>query len=214
MPDAKHNATWFVLNRISVIFSGINKNMNKPFNSAKVGIVTGMILFAALSRLLPHPHNFTPIGAIALFGAAYFSQKHLSILIPFAALWLSDLILNNLVYAQLYPELYPGFVWFGSGWVYAGFLLIALLGMRTLRQLHTLRILGTTVAASLIFYLLTNFGVWLNSPYYPQNIGGLLTSYAAGLPFFCNTLAGDLVYTGVLFGSFALLQRRVPALSH
>lgn len=188
--------------------------MSKPFISAKAGIVTGMILFAALSRLLPHPHNFTPIGAIALFGAAYFRQKHLSMLIPFAALWLSDLILNNVVYAQLYPELYPGFVWFGSAWVYAGFLLIALLGMRTLQQPQPMRLLGTTVSASLIFYLLTNFGVWLNSPYYPQNMGGLLTSYAAGLPFFWNTLAGDLVYTGVLFGSFALLQRRIPALSH
>ena len=77
------------------------------------GIATIMIFAVAMSRMLPHPPNFTPVGAMALFGAAYFSRKYLAFLIPLLAMWMSDLLLNNLVYAKMYPEFYQGFhlVW-------------------------------------------------------------------------------------------------------
>jgi len=87
-------------------------------------IVAILILVAALSRLLPHPPNFTPIGGMALFGAAYFSKKHLALIIPLVALWISDLILNNVVYGAYYD----GFSWMGMPMVYAAFIIIALMG--------------------------------------------------------------------------------------
>jgi hypothetical protein len=178
-------------------------------------IAAAMIIAAALSRLLPHPYNFTPIGAIGLFGAAHFSRRYLSYLIPFAALWLSDLLLNNLVYARMYPEFYgEGFVWFSAAslWVYLGFALIILLGSALLRQVKISNLLTSSLLASLIFFLVTNFGVWFASPFAPKTVAGLLAAYTAGIPFFWNTLAGDLFYVAVLFGAFEWAQRRLPAL--
>jgi len=181
----------------------------------RFGIITLMILAAALSRLLPHPYNFTPIGAMGLFGAAHFSRKYLAFVIPFAALWLSDLVLNNLVYAQLYPEHYGGqFIWFGGTalYVYGAFALIVGLGFVLLRQVKVSNLIGASVLASVLFFLVTNAGVWASSPTTAKNIAGLMATYTAGIPFFWNTLLGDLFYVGVLFGGYELVKRQVPAL--
>lgn len=161
-----------------------------------------MILMAALSRLLPHPDNVTPVGAMALFGGAYFSRKYLAFLVPLAAMWLSDLVLNNLVYARMYPEYYDGFVWMGNLWVYASFLLIGLLGMRLLQKVNITSLVGTSLLASILFFLVTNFGAWLADPLYPKTTSGLLAAFGAGIPFFRNTMLGDLVYCAILFGGF------------
>lgn len=178
--------------------------------SLRTGMIALFIFFAALSRLLPHPHNFTPIGGMALFGAAYFSRKYLAFLIPVAAMWLSDLALNNLIYAKVYPEFYSGFSWFGSVYVYVGFVLIALMGISLLKKVAPVNLLGASLTASVIFFLITNFGSWLADPLYPKNATGLVSAYVAGIPFFWNTLAGDLFYTAVLFGGFAMVRRRFP----
>ncbi len=174
----------------------------------RFGILVLLIVAAALSRLLPHPFNFTPIGAMALFGAAYFSNRVWAVALPFAAMWLSDLWLNNVTYN--YTE---GFQWMGSAWVYGSFFLISGLGFLLLRHVKVGTVLGTSLLASVLFFLITNFAVWYGSTTYPQNIGGLLLCYEAGIPFFGNTLAGDLFYCAVLFGGFEWAQRRVPALS-
>lgn len=184
--------------------------------SQKINLRTGLlfvlILVAALSRLLPHPHNFTPIGALGLFGAAHFSRKYLAFLVPFAAMWISDLLLNNIVYAQMFPEMQSGFVWFGNPWVYLSFGAIVLLGFGLLKKVRLLHLLGASLGASLLFYLVTNFGVWLGSPMYPKTVTGLAGCYALGIPFFWNTLAGDLFFTGVLFGTFELIKVKFPLL--
>ncbi len=172
------------------------------------GILILIILGAALSRLLPHPFNFTPIGAMALFGAAHFSDKRLAFVLPFAAMWLSDLWLNNMMY-----ENSGGFQWMGSSWVYGSFFLISIMGLLLLQKVRVGAVLGTSVLASILFFLITNFSVWLGSTVYPQNITGLMLCYEAGIPFFGNTLAGDLFYCAVLFGGFEWAQRRIPALS-
>ena len=157
-----------------------------------------LILLAAASRLLPHWPNFTPVGAMALFGAAAFPRRWMAWVVPFAALYLSDVALNNLVYAEYYEGFYLGV----NGWVYAGFGLTLLVGMGMLRgrQFSWLRLGGTTVVTTLLFFLLTNFGSWLASPFYPQTGGGLLAAYAAGLPFLLNSAAGNLFFAGLLFG--------------
>lgn len=182
-----------------------------PKSSLRLGLLLSLIGLAVISRLLPHPHNFTPVGAIALFGAAYFPRKWMALLIPFAAMWLSDLFLNNITYARMFPEYYNGFQWFGSVWVYGAFLLIGLLGMATLHKVNAPRVVGSALGASVLFFAVTNFAVWVGSAMYPKTIAGLMACYAAGIPFFGNTLLGDLVYCGVLFGVFEWVKRRSPA---
>ena len=165
-----------------------------------------LILAAAASRLLPHWPNFGPVGAMALFGAAVFARRWMALLVPFAALYLSDLALNNLFYS----EYYDGFYWGFNAWVYVGFLITVVLGFGLLRgrDFSWLRIGGATLGGTLIFFLVTNFGVWLGSALYPQTGAGLLAAYTAGLPFLLNSLAGNVFFAGLLFGGARLLADR------
>lgn len=184
--------------------------MNNKIN-LRFGLLVVLIIMAALSRLLPHPPNFTPLGGMALFGAAYFTKKYWAFLVPLVALWISDLVLNNVVYAA-YQE---GFVWFSSYmiWVYAAFILMIGLGTVVLKKIKVSTVLGASFAVSCIFFLVTNFGVWYADVFntYPNNIAGLGAAYAAGLPMFLNTIVGDLFFSGVLFGAYELLKRQYPA---
>lgn len=176
-------------------------NQNRTF-----ALVTGFITLAVLSRILPHPYNFTPLGAIALFGAAYFKKAHWAILIPLVAMWLSDLIINNLIFSRFFD----GFTLFHSGvfWIYGSLVLIALMGRKTLQTVTPLRVAGSAVGASVIFFLLSNFGVWISGMMYPLTVEGLVACYTAALPFVHYTLAGDLLYSTALFGGFEYLQAR------
>ncbi len=168
----------------------------------QTGLVIVMTLLAALSRLIPHPPNFTPLGAMALFGAAYFSRKYLAFLIPLAAWWISDIILNNLVYAKLYPEIYQGFSWMGNPVIYLCLGFIVLIGWVLLKKVNTIRLIGAATIAAVAFFLITNFNSMLTSPLYTKDFNGLLESYIAGIPFFRNTLVGNLIYSALLFGVY------------
>lgn len=183
--------------------------MNKKL-TLRYSVITVMILLAALSRLIPHPANFAPIGGMALFGAAYYTRKWWAYLIPIVAMWISDLILNNVVYAQYFDH----FVWFYSGslFTYGAFALIVLLGTFTLKKIQFSRIVFSAVATSVIFFLVSNFGVWFSGNMYPKTMNGLMACYTAGIPFFKNTLLGDLLYTGVLFGIFEMSLAWFPKL--
>ena len=160
-------------------------------------VLTGMILIAAISRLLPHPPNFAPITAIALFGGAHFYQKRFAFLVPIAALFLSDLILG---FHQLML------------FTYGCFVIIIFLGLWLQKRRTVSTIVVTSLMSSILFFMVTNFGVWMLSGMYTYDQNGLMTCYIAALPFFQNTLVGDLVYTGILFGGFALAQRRFTSL--
>lgn len=165
-----------------------------------------LILGAACIRLLPHPFNFTPIGALGLFGAAHFGRKWLALLIPFAVLFLSDLAVNNIQYRELNTS--GDFIWFTSGYIYAAFALVVAIGLIAFRnQISWLRILGAGFAASVVFFLVTNFSVWAEGTMYPKTVGGLIACLTAGIPFFGNTLAGDLFYSVLLFGTYAWLTK-------
>lgn len=131
-------------------------------------------------------------------------------LIPIAATWLSDLFINNVIYAQYYPK----FTWFYEGfyWQYGSYLLIAIAGLAIFKKVNTSKVLAGALASTAIFFLVSNFGCWLGSTTYPQNFGGLLTCYAAGIQFLKGTLLGDLFYSSVLFGTFALAQIKFPVL--
>lgn len=179
----------------------------------KFGVVALMILAAAATRFLPHPPNFTALGGMALFGAAYFSKKYWAFIVPFAALWLSDIILNNVVYAAYYDgfTLMPTY----AIWTYVAFGLMILMGSRVLKKIKLPTVIGASIGASLIFFLVTNFGAWAVDPMnmFADDASGLLTAYTAGLPLFWNTLAGDLFFAGVLFGGFELIKSTNPKLA-
>jgi hypothetical protein len=176
----------------------------------RFSVITLLILLAALSRLIPHPVNFAPIGGMALFGAAYYSRRVWAFVIPIVTMWISDLILNNGVYGAYFD----GFVWFyeGAWFTYGAFILIALMGMVTLRKIKVPNLLFSALGASVIFFLVSNFGVWFSGTMYPKDFGGLIACYTAGIPFFKNTVMGDLFYTAVLFGAFELSALRFPIL--
>ena len=188
--------------------------MSKQFD-LRFGIIAILIFFAAFSRLIPHPFNFTPVGGMALFGAAYFTKKYWAFIIPLAAMFISDLIINNLVYPVVYPQYYEGFTLMTQGWdwMYGSFALIALLGMTVLKKIKIPTLIASSLGASLIFFVITNFGSWASGIMYPMNMTGLMAAYTAGLPFFLNTIAGDLFYVGVLFGSFELVKMQFPRLA-
>lgn len=162
-------------------------------------LAVGLILLAAASRLLPHPPNFVPVGAMALFGAAALPQRWLAAAVPLVAFYLSDLVLNN----TLYAEYFTGFYWGISGWTAVAIVLMVLLGMGMLRNLtfSWLRVGGAAVGATLVFFLVTNFGVWATSTLYPKNAAGLLAAFAAGVPFLVNSLLANLLFSGALFGA-------------
>ena len=165
--------------------------------NARILTLLSAIAAAAALRLVPHPPNFTPIGAMALFSGAYFGRRSLAFVAPFAAMLLADAVLG------FYPE---------AIFVYLSVAAIVLMGGLLAKRRTVLKIGAAAIASSILFFLVTNFGVWAVMNYYPKTIAGLAACYVAALPFFQNTLAGDLFYAGLLFGGFALLERAVPSL--
>ena len=163
----------------------------------RVAALTAIILAAALSRLIPHPPNMTSVTAVALFGGAYFSDRRLAFLAPLAALFLSDLVLGFYHHMEV---------------VYASFALIVCIGLWLQKDRSALPIAGAALASSVLFFLLTNFGVWAFGSLYPMTLDGLIACYVAAIPFFRNMLLGDVLYTVLLFGGFALLERRFAML--
>jgi len=165
---------------------------------ARYGFTFTLILLAALSRLLPHPANFAPITALALFGGVYLDRKH-TFIVPIAAMLISDYFI--------------GF-YGGMTWVYASFIAIGVLGLWVRNRKNIGMIAGATVAGSMLFFIVTNFGVWISSQVsYAHNLAGLIECYVAAIPFFRNTLMGDAMYVGALFGLYELARRLVPELN-
>jgi hypothetical protein len=160
-------------------------------------VLIAMILAAALSRLAPHPPNLTSVTAVALFGGAYFSDRRLAFVVPLVALFLSDLVLGFYRHMEV---------------TYLSFALIAWLGQWLSQNRSVPRIAGAALASSLLFFLTSNFGVWLFGSMYAFTLHGLVACYVAAIPFFWNTVGGDLIYTALLFGGFTLLERRFSTL--
>lgn len=150
--------------------------------------LNSIILLGVLSRLLPHPANFTPIGAIALFSGFFFKNKNYAFL-PLITLAFSDLVISG----------YYGPVMF---YVYGSFLLVFFIGQFFLRLSSSPnRILISSLLTSLLFFIITNFAVWFHGTIYSKDLAGLITCYFAALPFFRNTLLGDLFYNFTFFAA-------------
>lgn len=171
--------------------------------------LTAVILIAVLTRLLPHPPNFAPITAMAVFAGVTYTSRRSTILVPLAALFLSDLVREVLYRYGLSTSwgLYSG-MWT----VYTTTALIALLG-RSVRETRSVNAIAmVTPAGSCLFFLVTNFAVWAQGSLHPRTLEGLGACYTAALPFFRNSLLGDFAYVGVLFGLWALAEARLPVL--
>jgi hypothetical protein len=154
-----------------------------------------MIALAAVLRIVPHPWNFAPVGAMALFSGAMIPDKRLALLFPLLTLIAGDLFIG---FHKLIPL------------VYASTLVSVVLGY-LLRDRKTLgRIAGVTLLGAIQFFLVTNFGVWLLLGTFPETAVGLVACYTAGAPLFWNTLASDALYVTLLFGGFALAERLFP----
>lgn len=166
----------------------LTKLLGKLMNPA---LIIGL---AVVARLLPHPPNFAPIAAMALFGGAYLNKRY-ALLLPLIALFLGDIFIGFYSPAVMIS-------------VYGSFLLVGFLGIWLKKRKNAQNILLAALGSSLLFFLVTNFAVWVTGAY-AQNPNGLLQSYMAGLPFLKNTLGGDLFYTISFFGGYELATRLV-----
>jgi hypothetical protein len=165
--------------------------------NVRVAVAVGLITLAAVSRLFPHPPDFTPLAALALFGGAYFTDRRLAFAIPLTALLLTDLFLGL-------HDTIP--------FVYLGFVATVLIGFALRGRVRVLPVAGAALVSSVLFFAITNFGVWIAGNLYPHDAAGLLTAYLAGIPFFQNSLLGDFLYAGLLFGGMAMAERYLPTL--
>jgi len=152
--------------------------------------------------------GFTAVGAMMILAATYMSGWKKWI-VPLGIFWASDLIVNNIIYAQYYDS----FQVLGNGWVYGAYAGIALIAIYIMRQPSVGKLLITSTLGAILFFLVTNFGSWLHpTTPYSNDISGLMASYKAGIPFFRNALLGDLFFGLVLFGLFDVVASRLDSL--
>lgn len=159
-----------------------------------------LITLGIAARFLPHPANFAPIGGIAIFSGLYLPKKW-ALALPLAAMFFSDLFIGFYSLPIMFS-------------VYAGFIIMGIIGLMARQNKKLSAILGGAILGSVIFYLITNGAVWAFGSLYPHTAAGLLESYYLAIPFFRNSLLGDLFYTGVLVGAYEavlLWQTRQPA---
>ncbi len=168
--------------------------MEIRINRTLVWVAISLVVFGVVMRLLPHPANLAPVGAIALFGGAVLPRK-LGWWLPLAIMIASDLLIG----------FYNGILF-----TWAGFLLVGLLGMGLRTMSNWLRVPIGAMAGAIIFFAVSNFGVWLQGHMYAHTWAGLVQCYEMALPFFRNTFFGDFLYSWLLFGVYALATQYVP----
>jgi len=158
-----------------------------------------LVALGAIARLLPHPPNFAPVGALSLYSGARLRSWQ-AYLIPLAVLALTDPILGMIFGFRAFTALTP--------FVYASFLINVWIGRHLRETERVWRIGGAALAGSLRFFVITNFAVWATSHWYARTLAGLGECYLLAVPFFGWTLAGDIAYIAVLFGLHAWLSRK------
>jgi hypothetical protein len=174
--------------------------MNNKHSLVLFGSALLLIVVAAFSRLLPHPANFTPLGAIALFGGVYLDKRY-AVAVPLLAMLISDFFIG--FYGGMY-------------WVYGAFVVVGLVGLWIRNRKSPGTILAGTLVSSILFFVITNFGVWIiPGSMYAKSWDGIVECYAAAIPFFRNSLGGDFFFVVLLFGAYegilALVKKMGPS---
>jgi hypothetical protein len=168
----------------------------------RLSLGIALVLLSTVMRVLPHPWNLTPVGAVALFSGACFDRKRWAFTVPLAAMFVSDTVLEVLT-GRGYHSLMPV--------IYATFALITVLGLVLRdRRDSPLAVFGGAVASATVFYIVSNFAMWTISTMYPHTLDGLIACYVGAIPFYGTMLLGDIVYSALLFGTFVWAERRLP----
>ena len=152
-----------------------------------------LVIVAVFSRLIPHPWNLTALGSVALFAGAYLKPRSLAFVVPLCAFLITDLILgvhNTMLFT------------------YAAVAICSLLGIRYLQKPRVVMVLGMSLASSLIFFAISNFGVWVVGDLYPLNTQGFVNCFVMAVPFIQGQVLGDLLHSAVLFGSYSYLAKK------
>src|SRR5262245_13014231 len=169
-----------------------NENNDRRLYPLQFAVAAALILVAAAVRILPHPMNFTPIGAMAIFSGSLFRRRWAAFLLPLCALFAGD------IFVGFYKLMFI---------VYMSFALSVAIG-RWLTQSRTVaRIGGAVFLGALQFFVVSNFALWALGGFYPRTLAGLSACFANALPLFSNTLAGDVFYAAVLFSGYSLAER-------
>jgi hypothetical protein len=166
--------------------------------NARFGVIMGLIMSAVIVRIaMSGIPNVSPITALALFSGAYLADRKLAIFVPLVAMFIGDLVLglHNIMF-----------------FIYGSFILISLIGIFISSRVCGHVVIAASLVSSVLFFLITNFGVWMVSGLYPLTFDGLMTSYTMAIPFFQMTLMGDLFFVGVIFGLFILLEHLIPGI--
>ena len=158
----------------------------------KIILILSIIFLVSLTRIYPHPPNFTPILALAIFGGAFLPNKRTALFLPISAMFLSDLFIG--FHSQIFA-------------VYGSIILLSYLGnIMEKKNIRNLAITG--ISGSLIFFIITNFSVWLGGKLYPLNIDGLIQCYIMAIPFFHNTLISTFIFLAILFKGYSLVEKK------
>ena len=181
------------------------KNINKI--DIQTVLVALIVIFITFSRVIPHIYNFTPMIALAIFSSLHFKNRNLAYILPILSLWISDFILNNYFYnnSKEIIWLYEGYYW-----QYLSYVVIILLSSNfynTIINFRNVLILG--VSSSFIFFIITNFGFWLTSSLYTNDLSGLINCYVLAIPFYKGTILGTLFFTPLFIVSYYLLQKKI-----
>lgn len=172
----------------------ISKNLSVNGQEKTLNFIIALlfILIGASLRIIPHAPNFAPIAAIALFGGVYFSKK-IALFLPLAIMAISDLFVGYYDFKLMIS-------------VYSSFLLCVVLGFWLKKHKKWYTVGGSALLSAVLFFLITNFAVWVFSPWYAKTFSGLIQCYVMALPFLRNTLLGDLFYATIFFGSYELTK--------
>jgi hypothetical protein len=172
----------------------------------------GIVAFATIARvatppLLGHPSNFAPINALALFSGCYFAGRFSKFIIPLLSVWVGDLFIDY-IYMHKFMVFYSGFYW-----QYACYVILVMIGIMISSRVKPVNLLAASVLSSVLFFVISNFGVWIGFGMYPHTAFGLAACYTAAIPFFNSTLISDIAYSALFFGSFEFAQRKIPQLA-
>jgi hypothetical protein len=178
-----------------------------------------MILLAAAFRVLQSSNvfsfmsNVSPVGAIALFGGCYFADRWKAFIVPLVALFISDVLLNRIYYFDHWTFFYPG-----AYWIYGAFAVVVMIG-HFIHKVNVLNVALAGIGGAVAHWIISDFGTWAGGGTdittglrYTPDLAGLIKCYTLGLPYLRNMAIGNLVFCGILFGSFEWMQRKYPAL--
>jgi hypothetical protein len=187
-------------------------NNNQPSNTLKRFVcVLAIVVLASFVRFMPFIStfslfNFSPLNAIALFSGIYFANKWQSYLIPLTVIWLSDIAINYM-YTSGITLFYTGFYW-----QYISYALIVWIGSSMKAKSTVFNTILAAMSGSLVFFILSNFGVWLGSGMYLHTFEGFVQCYTFAIPFFKNTILSDMAFSILLIALAQYIHKRYPSI--